>query len=87
MVGVPDFLRWDCGPSSRDVLPDLEVAQLLDDIGPDEERNQQRCKRCEYRAKRKKAEYAKRVKERKKLFVEQPVEQVASRAGVERVSR
>ena len=74
------------GAVFADVLADLEFAQLLDDVRADEQRDQQRRERGEGRAKREIAEDAERVKERKQLLVEQPVKQVASRAGVRRVS-
>ena len=65
-----------------DVLADLEFAQLLDDVGPDEQRDQQRGEGGEGGAKREIAEDPERVKEREELFVEQPVKQVASGAGL-----
>ena len=62
-----------------DVLADLEFAQLLDDVGADEECDQQRGKRGKDGAKSEVAEDAEGVKEREQLFVEQPVEQEDSR--------
>ena len=58
-----------------DVLADLEFAELLDDVGADKHRDQQRGQGCEDRAKREVSEDPEGVKEREQLFVQQPVEQ------------
>ena len=86
MVGVPVFFRCDLRPVLANKLADLELAQLLDHPGTDEQRDQQRRERGKGGAKGEVAEDPERVKERKQLFVEQPVKQVASRAGMRRVS-
>ena len=65
-----------------DVLADLEFAQLLDDVGADEERDEQRGERRKGGAKSEIAEDPEGVKERKQLFVEQPVEQEDSRCRI-----
>jgi len=52
MVGVPDFFRCDCGPSSRMNWPIWKFAQLPDDPRADEQRNQQRRARGEGGAER-----------------------------------
>ena len=63
------------GPVFADVLADLELTQLLNDVGPDEQGDQQRGERGEGGAEREIAEDPEGVKEREQLFVEQPVEQ------------
>ena len=82
--GRAGFFQVRLRPVFADVLADLELAQLLNHLGPDEERDQQRRERGKGRAKREVAEDPERVKERKQLFVEQPVKQVASEAGLRR---
>jgi len=57
------------------VLANLELAQLLNDPGTDEQRDQQRSKRGEGGAKSEIAEDPERGERTKKLFVEQPVKQ------------
>ena len=66
-------------------LANLQLAQLLNHVRPDEQRDHQRRERSERGAKRQIAEYPERVKERKQLFVEQPVKQRASHPGMRRV--
>src|SRR5580698_9109261 len=58
-----------------DVLADLKLAQLLNDVGADKQAYQQRRQRGEGGPEREIAKDAEWVKERKELFVEQPVEQ------------
>ena len=67
-----------------DVLADLEFAELLDDVGADEECDEEGGKGCKNGAKREVTEDAEGMEEREQLFVEQPVEQVDSNAGIGR---
>ncbi len=84
--GRAGFFLVRLGAVFADVLADLEFAQLLDDVRADEQRDEQRGERREGGAEREIAKDAEGVKERKELFVEQPVKQVASEGGVRRVS-
>ena len=85
MVGVP-FLEVRLGAVFADELADLEFVQLLNDPWADEERDHERCERGKGGAKSEVAEDPEGVKKRKQLFVEQPVKQGASDAGMRRVS-
>ena len=67
-------------------LADLELAQFLNDVGADEKRDHERRERGKGGAEGEVAEDPEGVKERKELFVEQPVKQGASDAGMRRVS-
>ena len=84
--GRAGLLEVRLGAVFADELADLELAQLLNDVGADEKRDHQRRERGEGGAKGEIAEDPEGVKERKELFVEQPVEQGASDAGMRRVS-
>ena len=64
------------GAVFADVLANLELAQLLNDVGPDEQRDQQRREGGESGAKRQIAEDAEGVKERETAF-----DRAASRAS------
>ncbi len=79
-MGVPDFFWCDLRPVFADVLADLKFAQLLDDVGADEQGDQQRRERRKGGAEREIAKDPERVKEREQLFVEQPVKQEDSNA-------
>lgn len=63
-----------------DVLADLELAQLLDDEGTDDERNEKGRERREGSAEGQIAKDAERVEERKEILVEQPIEHMDSSA-------
>ena len=69
------------GAVFADILADLEFAEFLDDVGPDEHGDEQGGERCEDGAKGEITEDPEWVEEREQLFVEQPVEQVVSNAG------
>jgi hypothetical protein len=71
------------GTVLADVLANLEFTQLLNDVWTDKEGDQQCRAGGKGGAKRDKAEDAKGVKVRIKLLIQQPVKQVASRAGFE----
>jgi hypothetical protein len=68
-------------PVFADILPDLKLAQLLDDPRTYKQRNHQSCAGGERRPKRQIPEDPERMKKRKQLLVKQPVKQVASNAG------
>lgn len=80
--GRAGFFQVRLGPIFTDKLADLELAQLLNDPGADEQSDEQRRERGKCRAESEIAEDPEGVKERKELFVEQPVEQGASQAGM-----
>jgi len=80
------FLEVRLGAIFADELADLKFVQLLDHPGADKQSDEQRRERGKGGAKREEAEDAKGVKKRIQLFVEQPVKQVASRAGAGRDS-
>ena len=86
MVGVPDFFWCDCGSVFADVLADLEFAQFFDHIRADEKSDQKRRAGRKGGAKREIAKNTKRMEERVELLIQQPVKQVASRAGMRRDS-
>jgi len=73
-------------PVFAHVLANLKLMQLLNHPGADEQRDQQSRQRGKSGPERKVAEDAERVKEREELFVEQPVKQGASIAGMRQVS-
>src|SRR5579859_393799 len=74
------------GPVFADELSDLEFAQLLYDVGPDEHRDQQRGERRKDSAKRQIAKDPEGVKHRVQLLVKQPVKQENSNAGSDEFS-
>ena len=80
--GRAGFFQMRLRPVFADELADLELAQLLNDPGADEQRDEQRRERGKCSAESEVAEDPEGVKERKELFVEQPVEQGASQAGM-----
>ncbi len=84
--GSAGLLQVRLWPVVADKLADLKLAQLLNHPWTDEQRDQQRRERGKGGAEGEVAEDAKRVKERKELFVKQPVKQRASSAGVRLVS-
>ena len=84
--GGPGFFLVRLRPILADILTDLEFAELLDDVRPDEECDEQRREEGKCRTKREIAEDAERAKERVQLLVKQPVKQVASGARLRRVS-
>ncbi len=68
-------------PVLADVLPDLELAQLINHKRPDKQRDQERRKRSKSRPKRDVAEDAERGEVGKELLIEQPVQQRGSPEG------
>jgi hypothetical protein len=70
------------GTVVADVLSDLKFTQFLNDPGADEKRDQQRRERGKGCSKREEAKEPEWMKEEVKLFVQQPVKQAASRAGI-----
>jgi len=65
-------------PLFTNVLPYLKLAQLLDDIGPNQQADQQRRQARKHSAKRQVAKNAKQPEVRKQLLVQQPIEQTVS---------
>src|SRR6202012_216865 len=64
-----------------DVLADLELAQFVDHVGTDEQRNQQRRQRRKRGTKGQIPKDTERAEIRKQLLIEQPVEQTSSGKG------
>ncbi len=64
-----------------DVLADLELAQLLDHIGTDEQRDHERSERGKGGAKRQIPEDAEGSEVREKLLIKEPVKQTSSGQG------
>jgi hypothetical protein len=85
--GRAGFFQVRLRPIVTHKLADLELMKLLNDVRADEERNEQRGERGKHGAKGEVAEDPEWVKERKQLFVEQPVKQEASVAGLRREFR